>query len=204
MKSKMKIPTLNEAKQLLNEAEQRNPGPWVQHVRHVSEAAKLIALHIPELDAEKAEILAYLHDIGRREGVNKMRHIIDGYNFLIGLGYADAARISLTHSFPIKDINSSVGEWDCSKEEKEFVNIFIQNVEYDLYDKLIQLCDSIALSTGCVIIEKRLVDVTLRYGCDQHTVPRWKAYLSLKDEFDKIIGKSIYSLLPEIVENSMQ
>jgi HD superfamily phosphohydrolase YqeK len=70
----MKIPTLSEAEKLLEEAEQRNPGPWVAHSRNVALAAKSIAEHHPDLAAETAFIFGLLHDIGWQEGVTKMRH----------------------------------------------------------------------------------------------------------------------------------
>ena len=96
----MTIPTLTQAQALLAEAETRNPGPWVAHSVNVAHAAQLIAQHHPTLDADRADILGLLHDIGRREGVTGMRHVVDGYTFLHNLGDAHAARIALTHSFP--------------------------------------------------------------------------------------------------------
>jgi HD superfamily phosphodiesterase len=73
----MKIPTLDVAERLLKEAETRNPGPWVAHSKNVALAAKCIAEH-SNLDAEAAYIMGLLHDIGRREGITKMRHTLDG------------------------------------------------------------------------------------------------------------------------------
>ena len=37
-----------------------------------------------------------MHDIGRRTGPNRDRHLLDGHDFLLDLGYTDAARIALT------------------------------------------------------------------------------------------------------------
>ena len=191
----MKLPTIFEAEKLLYEAEQRNPGAWIGHSKTTAFCAKAIAEHCDNLDADITYILGLLHDIGRREGVTDMRHIIDGYNYMTSLGYDDCARICLTHSFPYKNINSDNGQIDCTAEETEFIKTFIKNTEYNDYDKLIQLCDALALPDGATYIEKRLVDVVIRRGFNDLTIPKWKTFLHLKDYFDKKTGTDIYKLI---------
>ena len=198
----MKIPTLAEAERLLDKAEAKNPGGWADHARYVALAAKNIAEVHPDLDPETAYVLGLLHDIGRREGVTAMRHILDGYTFLEGLGYSDAARIALTHSYPLQDIESGSGRWDGSDEELAFVETYLNGVKYDDYDRLLQLCDALAWPSGFVMIEKRLVDVALRLGINDMTVEKWRAFLELQGYFEKAIGRSIYSVLPGVVENT--
>src|SRR5512139_2554397 len=100
------VPTLQQAEALLSEAHDRNPGPWTMHSRHVALAARLIAERHPLLDPDVAEVVGLLHDIGRREGVTGMRHVLDGYNHLAALGFEDAARICLTHSFAVKRLEA--------------------------------------------------------------------------------------------------
>ena len=171
----MDIPTLIEAKTLLSEAEARNPGPWVQHSVNAAKAAEAIANHCEGLEPNKAFILGYLHDIGRREGVTANRHMLDGYTFLAARGFEDAARVCLTHSFPIPDnrnVETAVGAWDCSEEERAFVQRYLEDVTYTDYDRLLQLCDCLALPSGCCTLEKRFVDVTLRYGFNDFTLAR--------------------------------
>lgn len=192
-------PTLNEAEQLLAAASQLNPGPWVDHSRYVAGAAAIIAHHHPTLDPDRAAILGLLHDIGRREGVTGMRHILDGYHFLHNLGYDAAACISLTHSFPAQNVHEAYGDWDCSPAEKQFVADFLAQHVYDDYDRLFQLCDALALPTGYCILEKRFVDVTLRYGWNDFILDKWRATLRLKEYFETAIGQPIYPLLPGIV-----
>ncbi len=198
----MNIPALTQARAYLDEANRLNPGPWYSHSLYVAEGAKLIAAHHVDLDPDTAYIIGLLHDIGRRCGVTSMRHVIDGYNFLHEEGYEDAARISLSHSFPIKDTQMIFGAWDCSADELEFVDDYLAGIEYDDYDRLLQLCDTIALPSGFCLIEKRFIDVALRYGVSDHIVPKWKKYLELKDYFDQKIGRSIYEVLPHVVENT--
>ncbi len=198
----MKIPSLQQAENFIQQAKSRNPGPWVDHSYYVAQAARAIAEHHPRLDPEAAFILGYLHDIGRQVGVTDMRHALDGYNFLGEKGFDNAARICLTHSFPLKGIHSVAGKWDCSAHELEFVDEYITHLEFDDYDRLIQLCDALALPSGFCLIEKRLLDVALRHGVTEHSVPRWKAFLSLQQYFEQTIGRSVYKILPGVVENT--
>ena len=69
-------------------------------------------------------------------------------------------------------------------------------------DRLLQLSDALAISSGFILIEKRLLDVSVRYGIDEFTVPKWKAFLGLQSYFEKAIGRSIYGVLPSVVENT--
>ncbi len=198
----MKIPTLEQTDELIAEAAARNPGPWERHSWFAGRAAQAIAAHVPGMDPEAAFILGRLHDIGRGRGVTDMRHVLDGYTLLSEMGYSDAARISLTHSFPIQQLNAVAGKWDCSPAELEFTRAALADCEFDLYDRLIQLCDSIALPSGLCLIEKRLMDVALRHGVNEHSVPRWKAYLAIQQHFESLMGLSIYQVLPGVVENT--
>lgn len=201
--SKNGLPTLEEAKLILKEAEGLNPGPWVSHSENTAQAAKLIAENAG-LDGEKAYILGLLHDIGRRVGVTGMRHSIDGYNFCKGLGFDECARICLTHSLPTKNMKEAFGTWDCDEKEYKFIESFIETVAYDDYDKLIQLCDALALPEGFVLMEKRMMDVALRHGVHEYTVSKWKKTFELKTYFEKLMGKSIYSILPGVIPNTFE
>jgi hypothetical protein len=197
-----KIPSYTEAVSILAEAEQRNPGPWVQHSLVVAQAARYLAEHLPDLDPTTAYILGICHDLGRRAGVTDMRHVLDGYTYLIGLGFDGAAQICLTHSFPFKNIYAGAGHWDCSAEELSFLEETLEKAEYSRYDRLIQLCDALALPTGFCLIEKRLIDVALRHGTNPHTIQKWKAFFEIQKEFEQVIGQSIYSFLPGVIDNT--
>jgi len=158
------VPSIIEAYLLLEEAEKLNPGLWTEHSKYAAEAAKLIAKQCPHLDSDKAFVLGLLHDIGRRCGKTWMRHAIDGYNFAMSKGYDILAQICITHSFDCKDIKTAFGEWDCTGDEYSFVKEYLENIEYDDYDKLIQLCDALALPKGFCLIEKRMIESTIRNG----------------------------------------
>ena len=196
------IPTLEEAKALLAEGKKLNSGPWIAHSTYVGKAAQLIAQNCPGLDPEIALILGMLHDIGRRFGVTSMRHSIDGYHFLAQKGYLLPARICITHSFPYKEIQAVFGQWDCTTEEFRFVEHFLSNTEFGDYDKLIQLCDALALPSGFCLLEKRMIDVALRHGVNEYTVSKWHATFAIQKYFEECMGKSLYSVLPEVIENT--
>ena len=200
----MKLPSLSIAKCMIHEAGQLNPGLWVEHSFFTAQAAESIANNCPQLNPEDAYILGLLHDIGRREGKSNIRHIIDGYAFLKSKGYDDAAQISLTHSFPYKDINIYFGEDDCTEKEREFINDYLNKITFNIYDRLIQLCDAVASAYGFCLLEKRFIDVAMRCGADEKIVLKWEATFQIKDEFEKYMGKSIYQVLPGVIENTFE
>lgn len=194
------LPDRAEAEALLSEAERLNPGPWADHSRWVARAAGAVAAAHPTLDPERAHILGLLHDIGRRAGVTDLRHLTDGYHFLMGLGYTDAARVALTHSYPLNDPACYSGRDDATPADSAFVARFISRLTYSDEDRLLQLCDALALPDGCCILEQRLVDVALRYGVTEHSLLKWRATLDLKRHFDAATGRNIYGVLPGLVE----
>ena len=52
--------------EMLEEARDLNPGPWIEHSLRVAAVAKTIAEIIPRFDPERAYTMGLLHDIGRR------------------------------------------------------------------------------------------------------------------------------------------
>ncbi len=196
------VPNCAQAEVLLAEGASLNPGPWVGHSRWVAESAMRLAAHLPGLDADAAHALGLLHDIGRREGSSDMRHALDGYRFLNEMGYGQAAQICLTHSHPIQNIHVASGEWDVSPNDFRFVQAYIEQAVYTDYDRLIQLCDALALPDGPCLIEKRLVDVALRHGFNEFTLEKWRAFLQLQHDFERKLGRPIYTFLPEVVNTT--
>ena len=188
----------------LKEAAKSNPGAWVDHSRYVAKACKNIASHCKDLSSEQAYLFGLLHDIGRYAGVSSERHLIDGYRYCMERGWGKAAQICISHAFMIQDIDTSIGEFDVSDEDYQFMKEFVANAVYDDYDRLVQLCDALAMPTGFCLLEKRFVDVTIRYGIHPATIDRWKKILEIKELFEEQIGCPIYTLLPGVVENSFR
>lgn len=192
------FPTKEVAMQELEIAGQMNPGPWTKHSYHVAMAAKLIAEKCEELDSNKAFVCGLLHDIGRRTGIAAVRHIIDGYDYAISKGWDEVARVCITHSFPVKDIEADIGKKDITRSQYDFIDEYLKRLEYDEYDKLIILCDALADANGYCILEKRFIDTTRRYGIYPFSVERWNKTYEYKEYFEEMIGTSIYRLLPDI------
>lgn len=190
-------PSREKAIDELRIAGELNPGPWINHSYNVAKAAENIAKAYG-MDCEKAYVCGLLHDIGRRTGIAAVRHIIDGYDYAIAQGWDEVARVCLTHSFPVKDIEADIGRKDITMEQYEFIKEFLNNLVYDDYDKLIILCDALADANGFCLLEKRFIDTTRRYGIYPFSVDRWNMTYEYKEHFEKVIGKSLYTLLPDI------
>jgi len=188
----------------LAKAAESNPGLWAEHSRYVAMACKNIASRCDDMSADTAYILGLLHDIGRYAGVSSEKHLIDGYRYCMERGWKKAAQICISHAFMIPDIDTSIGVFDVAEADYQFMKEFIKNADYDNYDRLVQLCDALSLPTGFCILEKRFVDVTIRYGMHPATVDRWLKILEIKSLFEKKTGCSIYDLLPGVIENSFR
>ena len=191
------LPTRDEAMRELKLAGELNPGPWVMHSVNTGIAAEKIAEKIPSMDPEKAYIVGLLHDIGRRVGiVNIPTHIYEGYKYCMEKGWDEAARICMTHSYlRMRDEFDYEPESDQEKAIRDYVSTC---GEADDYDRLIQLCDSLAVDYGFVILEKRFVDVTRRYGIMEGYIKGWDIAFAAKESFEKRMGCSVYDVLPDI------
>jgi len=198
----MKTPSRQQAEAYLAEGERNNPGPWVAHSRYVAKAAEAISRPHPTLDPQTAYVLGLLHDIGRGHGVSDFRHLLDGYRLLMADGFDHAARICLTHSFPLPDLNTYAGSIDCPPEEVQVVRAFLADHPLDDYDRLIQLCDGLCLSSGFCLMEKRLVNVVMRYGYTETTLDTWRERFCIKAHIEQAIGGSVYALLDGVVANT--
>lgn len=190
------LPTADEAMRELELAGELNPGPWVKHSVNVGIAARKIAEKISSLDPEKAYIVGLLHDIGRRVGIVDIpTHICEGYRYCMEKGWDEAARICMTHSY-LRMQEEFDSEPD--NEREKMIREYILHCEADDYDRLIQLCDSLAVDYGFVILEKRFVEVTRRYGIMEGYIKGWETAFAIKESFEKEMGCSVYDVLPDI------
>lgn len=186
------IPTREQAEALLREAETCNPGPWGDHSRTAAHCAEAIAAACG-MDAEKAYVLGLLHDIGRKFGKRHLGHVSDGYSYMLSLGYDEAARICLTHSFPNGSLDDYIGRFDTKLEELALLQNALAGLVMDEYDKLIQLCDTLAGAEGVMDIEARMDDVQRRYG--GHYPPEKRAgNRALKQYFEEKSERDIYDV----------
>ena len=193
------LPTAEEALQELKIAEERNPGPWVKHSINTGIAARNIAEKIPGMDPEKAYIVGLLHDIGRRVKfgfVDIPTHVYEGYKYCMEKGWDEAARICMTHSY--LNMREEFIDFEPEAENQKAIKAYIMDCEADDYDRLIQLCDSLATDYGFVILEKRFVDVTRRYGIVEDYIKGWEVAFDIKEKFEERMGCSVYDVLPDI------
>ncbi len=193
--------SVKRAEDYLNWAEKLNPGPWVDHSKVVANAAATIAEH-SGLDSDRAHALGLVHDLGRYKGVTSMMHVYDGYSVLIKDGYSEAAQICITHSFPTQTFEEYTGQDDCTDEIRQEIKTILANAAYSDYDRLIQLCDALALPSGVCLMEKRLVDVALRHGANELMIEKWKKMFSPFQYFQGKMNRNLYDLFPEAVRNT--
>ena len=197
------LPTIDEALKELEIAEQRNPGPWVKHSINTGVAARNIAEKVPGMDPEKAYIVGLLHDIGRRVKfgfVDIPTHVYEGYKYCMEKGWDECARICMTHSYLLMQDEFN---YEPETENGKAIKAYIMDCTADDYDKLIQLCDSLAVDYGFVILEKRFVDVTRRYGIMEGYIKGWEVAFSIKEYFEEKMGCSIYDVLPDIGKTTL-
>ncbi|MFB5563139.1 HD domain-containing protein [Bacillus cereus] len=194
------------AKELLEWAYEQNPGPWFEHSLHVAHATENIIIELIKkgykLDADIAYNAALLHDIGRYKGFTKsVIHSYDGYMYMNDLGYTGNAVICVTHSFPCKNEHINIAaEWSLVPDHmrSRLVEILNEHCNCDLYNKVITLCDALADADGFTTLERRLISVGLRHGTTSHTSLHWKGFYAIKKELEALIGKSIYTVLPDV------
>ena len=67
-----------------------------------------------------------------------------------------------------------------------------QSTGESLYDRLIQLCDSIATAEGVVDICERMEDIKKRYG--SYPQAKWNKNIELLEYFEEKTGRDIYQI----------
>lgn len=185
-------------------AESCNPGPWGDHSRYVAKGCEIVAARCG-MDPERAYLYGLLHDIGRYPGVTGIRHMLDGYRFCMARGWEKPAQICLTHGYLIQeDTTAIIGPADLTPAEQAEVAGLLQRFQYDDYDRLVQLFDALSLPSGFCLLEKRWIEVAMRYGTHPANVKRWKRTLETKAMFEARLGCGIYELLPGVVENTFR
>lgn len=109
------------------------------------------------------------------------------------MGFENAARICITHSFNLQTIEDYIGKKDVSDNQLEKIQSLLDSYEYDDYDRLIQLLDSTCNADGTKNLEKRMEDVKNRYG--YYPQAKYDKNFELKTYFEKLMGKDLYTVL---------
>ena len=128
------------------------------HVFNVARIAENIARNSNgRLDPDTAYSLGLLHDIGRikDESFFIFFHGVEGFNYLAEHGYPDLAPICLTHGFISKDIIQSDYP---TYRPKLFAKVkeYLSEIEYNDYDRIIQLADLFSRGKQIMSIHDRL------------------------------------------------
>ena len=194
-------PTREEAERILAGAKARydqvskTHGRWDDHCRTAARCAEKIAARCPGLDPDKAYVLGLLHDIGRWYGDGHLCHVYYGWKYMNELGYDEVARICLTHSFQVQRLGAYIGNYDIPPEAVAELDAALSAVTYDDYDRLIQLCDTLAGTDGPVDMAARMEDVRRRYG--DYPQDKWDKNFELRGYFEHWAGADIYEMVKE-------
>ena len=172
---------------------------WIMHSLYVGQAAGKIANEL-HLDVDYATTIGYMHDIGRL--INHQYHTIEGYKYLDNLGYPDIARYCLTHSFVNNIIPNTIGSGP-DDNSYEFISNYLNSIDLNIYDNIIQLCDLFCMETGYTTFEKRILDITKRKGIYDNSLGHFESIMTLKEKIENMMGKEIYDLFPTIKKEDL-
>ena len=164
---------------------------WITHSICVANTASVIAKEL-NLDVEYAKTLGYIHDYGKAVG-DFPKH---DFNYLKELGYDEEYySICLTHGYLNNDVMCAAGG---IPRDIPFRTEYIKNHKYSIYEKLICLCD-LMCAQEVIGIDKRLIDIIIRYGAYSNTQYHVKEVYKLKKYFDDLLGYNLYNLFPEMM-----
>ena len=186
--------TSEKALEMLNDAKGKTiTDLWITHSICVANTASIIAKEL-NLDVDYAKTLGYIHDYGKAIG-DFSKHDINGFNYLKDLGYDEEYySICLTHGYLNNDVMCAVGG---IPEDIPFRTEYIKTHKCSIYEKLICLCD-LMCTQEMIGIDKRLIDVIIRYGAYSNTQYHVKETYKLKEYFDNLLGYNLYKLFPDI------
>ena len=86
-----------------------------------------------------------------------------------------------------------------SKAKYQFRKDFIENHQYNIYDKIIECCD-LFCTAKFMTMDERLIEIMLRKGAHDNTVYHITYAQKLKKELEEKMGCNLYSLFPEIIK----
>ena len=174
---------------------------WWEHSHNVAIVAETLGEKL-NLDSEKCYVMGLLHDIGGGlAGKQKIiRHTILGYKIMKENNIDEKiARIAITHLFILQDGSHLKQQYiNFEKNEQEFIENYLKNIEYTDYDKLIQISDLIS-GREITTIELRLFNVFSRHNIIEN-VKFVSKIKELKEYFESKIGGSIYKPFKDIIK----
>lgn len=189
---------------------------WQNHSRTVAKVCEQVA-EKAGMDKDLAYAKGLLHDIYKcierdteqfivvdDKEIPAMTHPFRGYRLLMEMGFPEAARSSLTHTFyNIDEFYNGGFDERLTPEDIKLFRGWLSENEFDDYDKLTQLADSMAGWKGVMTIDDRFCDILLRHPVSNPQGALKKLY-EIKDYFDDKINGNIYELFrDEIIETAI-
>lgn len=153
-----------------------NTSSWISHSLHSAKLCNILA-NIANLEGNKAQTLALLHDYGRKYD-HSLNHTIKGFEELVDKGLFTEASACLTHSFvkggrcsnnePALDgfYVDDFGNPYYETIKKDDMLEFLQNYKYNKYDLLLNITDLMATSYGITSPYERIKDISTRRKID--------------------------------------
>lgn len=166
-----------------------NLGEWVSHSKLIGKSARDIADKIG-LDKDIAYAIGSLHDIGKSKRKTGLSQIMESFYMLRNEAYFFPAKISISHSFIIKDIKAYVGDDNIGKRDRKILENFLISHDYNDYDKLIQLLDN-SITDTFVGIEKKQEILKEKYGKIPFEKEKYKILKEYEMYFEEKLGEKI-------------
>ena len=200
----MTLPTLEQAHHIVADLAGELHGLHIGmkdsfgHYLRVAQNAREIAECVPHLNPEKAYIMGLVHDYGQaEERQNKKRfHGLAGYESLMAMGYDEAARACLVHSF---------FEWEEITPEryhsydKECIlkcAKLLKERPFDDYDRLIHLADLTVTGYKATSLEMRFEYLAATYRINEMMIKdKFLMACRLKHYFDDLCHRNVYDIL---------
>ena len=189
---------------------------WQNHSRAVAKVCEKVA-EKAGMDKDLAYAKGLLHDFYKSierdteqyvevdgEKIPAMTHPFKGYKLLMEMGFPEAARAALTHTFyNVDEFYNGGFDARLTPDDIAFFKEWLSENEFDDYDKLAQLADSMASWKGVMTIDDRFCDILTRHPVANPQGALIKLY-ELKDYFDDKINGNIYELFrDEIIETAI-
>jgi hypothetical protein len=168
------------------------------HYLCVAKHARGIAEKLPHLNPDKAYVMGLLHDYGQVDEARDHHnfHGLIGYQKLMTLGYDEAARAALVHSFfEWEDITPEryhSYDRDCILKCAEL----LKERPFDDYDRLVHLADLMVTYYKPTTIEMRFEYLAATYRINEKMIKeKYAMACRLKRYFDDLCHENVYDIL---------
>lgn len=191
-----------------------NLSSWMGHLLNMGLAAKILASYVGS-NPDVAQTMGIMHDYGRKYS-HKFDHTIIGFEKLVDIGWNNEAIGCLTHSFVnggrCANNEPSIEGFRLTSEDfpyfedgikKDDVTVFLENYQYNIYDKILNAADLIATSKGILPVNERLKDISSRRVIDPMNRQYFlKETVKLLNEIMIKSGKNIENSLDKSIDKS--